>query len=426
MAGQGEGARPRVGPAWLAKYIVWLYRSTMTTTIPLLHDNHNHVSLYAAFSSCIDISRSAPDAALALLRGLPEDRLSVVRGWKSFELPMTSEELSSLPPIILINFSLHGFVVSDSGVPFLETTVPEVASMRNDQAWCEANVPPIFAAYCGLAGLDAKKLGEYIDRMLPLGIGSSDEMTVPTIQALDVCSSSPYDKRLNYWVAPALYEKMDIARRGLVSGIKLFLDGAVGSRSAAIEGPWIGPGKAMFTYADDVLLAILRRAGAYGTGLSAHAIGELAIEQALSAIEVAVREGARFRTIRLEHVQYIDVNQARRAKDLGIVLSMQPNFTSDSIDYTDRLTESYLKRNNPFRMLIDEVGFEPGRDMLFGSDGMPDGIAYAATQALFPAYPSQRLSLDELVAGYGTVTLDIDDTERRVSVSGTSPVRLAP
>jgi hypothetical protein len=71
--------------------------------------------------------------------------------------------------------------------------------------------------------------------------------------------------------------------------------------------------------------------------------------------------------------------------------------------------------------------------MLFGSDGMPDGIAYAATQALFPAYPSQRLSLDELVAGYGTakgvsgtVTLDIDDTERRVSVSGTSPVRLAP
>jgi len=406
---------------------------TMKKTIPLLHDNHNHVSLYAAFSTCVDISVLPPDAALALLRGLPGDRLSVVRGWKSFELPMTARELSTLPPLLLINFSLHGFAVSDSGIPFLEATVPEVASKRSDPTWCEANVPPIFEAYCGLAGLDERKLGAYIDRMLPLGIGSSDEMTVPSVYALDVCASSSYAERLSYWVAPALYEKLDEPRRKLVSGVKLFLDGAVGSRSAAITGPWIGPGKAMFTYTDEELSAILRKAGSYGTGLAAHAIGELAIEQALAAIAAAVREGARFRTVRLEHVQFIDIDQARRAKDLGVVLSMQPNFTSDSVDYVDRLTTAYLERNNPFRMLIDEVGFEPGIDLLFGSDGMPDGIAYAATQALFPAYPAQRLSLDELAAGYGaakgvsgSVTLEVDDAARRVIVAGLGPVSPSP
>jgi len=397
----------------------------MITTIPLLHDNHNHVSLYAAFSSCIDISRLGPEEAWNLLGSLPKERLTVVRGWKSFELPLAGEALASLPPLLLINFSLHGFAVSDAGLPFVEQAVPQVAANRNNQIWCEAHVPAIFAAYCGLAGIDEGKLVSYIDAMVPLGIGSSDEMTVPTQGALDRCLSSAYAERLKLWVAPELYEKADKPRRNAVAGVKLFLDGAIGARSAAIEGPWIGPGTAMFTYTDEALLELLVTIGGWNTGIALHAIGELAIGQALTALEHAHTRGARFRQIRLEHLQFIDRDQARRAKQLGAILSMQPNFSSDSRDYSDRLPESYLRRNNPFRMLIDEAGFEPGIDLVFGSDGMPDGIAYAATASLFPAHPVQHLSLDELVAGYGpargvsgTVTLEIDEDTGRVTVIG--------
>lgn len=393
----------------------------METTIPLLHDNHNHVALYAAFASCLDISRMPPDEAIATLRGLPPGALSVVRGWKSFELPMGREALSSLPPVLLINFSLHGFVVSDSAIPFLERVVPEVAARRDDQAWCEANVPAIFGAYCGLAGLDEAKLVSYIDAMTGLGIGSTDEMTVPTIEALDACLASSYADRLRLWVAPALYRKLDKPRRERVMGVKLYLDGAIGARSAAIAGPWIGAGEAMFTYRDDELAATLEEIASYGAGVAMHAIGELAISQAVSALE---RLGERSMPIvRLEHLQFIDRSLAYRAKALGAVLSMQPNFTSDSRDYADRLPEPYLAGNNPFRMLIDDAGFAPGEDLLFGSDGMPDGIAYAATQSLFPPYPSQRLSLEELVAGYGAAAgvsgfarLRIDEDARRVTV----------
>ena len=60
-----------------------------------------------------------------------------------------------------------------------------------------------------------------------------------------------------------------------------------------------------------------------------------------------------------------------------------------------------LLRNNPFRMLIDQAGFEPGQDLIFGSDGMPHGIEYALQWSLFPLYPGQRLTVDELVTGYG-------------------------
>ena len=179
----------------------------------------------------------------------------------------------------------------------------------------------------------------------------------------------------------------------------------------------------MFTYTDSELAVLLDEAGAWETGVSMHAIGELAIEQALNALEGAMKRGYRFSPMRLEHVQLISAAQADRAKKLGATLSMQPNFTSDSHDYADRLAASYLEGNNPFRMLIDDAGFKPGTDLIFGSDGMPDGIAYAATQSLFPVFPSQGLTLDELVAGYGpargvsgAVALNIDETARRVTV----------
>ncbi len=395
----------------------------MKTTIPLLHDRHNHVCLYAALSSCVDIAALPPEAALATLRGLPRDRLTVVKGWKSFELGLDAATLASLPPALIVNFSLHGFVVSDAALPYMAEAVPELVERRHDQVWCEANVPAIFEAYCGLAGLRDEQLRAYVDGLVPLGIGSSDEMTVPTVEALDVALASSYAGRVRPWVAPALYRKLDEARRNRVMGIKLYLDGAVGSRSAAIAGPWIGPGRALFTYSDERLLELVGEAAESGAGLAMHAIGELAVEQALVAIERARGAGGSFGAVRIEHAQFIDLGQARRAKRLGVTLSMQPNFTSDSVDYVDRLPEAYLARNNPFRMLIDEAGFVPGKDLVFGSDGMPDGVAYAATQALFPPYPAQRLSLDELVAGYGaaegcsgSVVIDIDGEARRVTV----------
>jgi len=53
-------------------------------------------------------------------------------------------------------------------------------------------------------------------------------------------------------------------------------------------------------------------------------------------------------------------------------------------------------------MLIDEAGFVPGEDLIFGSDGMPHGAAAAVRQALSPPYPDrQALAIDELIAGEG-------------------------
>ncbi len=373
----------------------------MEVKIPLLHDSHNHASLYAALAKCHDISEKGPKDALDFLYALPKDRLSVVKGWKSFELELGQALLKELPPLLAINFSLHGFVMSDSGLSFAAELVPELHEKRHDLAWSEANVPAIFKAYASLSNIDEEDLVFCMDKMLCSGVASSDEMTVPSREFLELCMNSRYRNRLNLWTAPSIFRELDKQEQDSLSGIKLYLDGAIGSSSAAIKGPWLTEGTAFFVYKDEELDVLVQEAAQYRTGVAIHAIGELAIEQAIKSIEKANRLSGTLKRARIEHAQFISLEQARKAREQGIILSMQPNFTSDCIDYADRLPLSYLKANNPFRMLIDEAGFVPGEDLVFGSDGMPGDIAYAIRWSLFPPFASQYLSLDELVAGYG-------------------------
>jgi predicted amidohydrolase YtcJ len=133
------------------------------------------------------------------------------------------------------------------------------------------------------------------------------------------------------------------------------------------------------------------------------------------------RQGLRFPSARLEHAQFLTEAQGRRARDLGAVLSMQPVFSADSLDYADRLEPRWLAANQPFRTLVDRCGFRPGVDLLFGSDGMPHGVAPALRWALFPPFAGQRLSAEELLAGFGThpevagtATVEVDEGRREV------------
>jgi hypothetical protein len=80
---------------------------TRTLDIPWLYDRHSHVSLYGALEGCPSLA-CEPEAGMAMLRGLPRDRITTVLGWQSWRLPLGPEDLDALPPALIINFSLHG------------------------------------------------------------------------------------------------------------------------------------------------------------------------------------------------------------------------------------------------------------------------------------------------------------------------------
>ncbi|WP_279343027.1 amidohydrolase family protein [Geothrix paludis] len=391
-----------------------------------IFDHHSHVSLYAALQGCLDLSTCAnPAAALRLMRALPEDRLSLVRGWHSGRLPLSEADLAGLPPLLLVNFSLHGLRLSPGAAEMLQDTDSELVARHADPGWCERNLDRLLVLYGRTAGLTPAKLEAWIQSLEATGTGAVEDLLLTGDAAWRVMRASRWADRMPWWTVPVIFEALPAEAKAECAGLKVFTDGALGARTAALAEPFLDGTPGLLLHTDEGLRQALAALHPHGKALAIHAIGDRAIGQALGALEDLDRQGLRFPLVRLEHLQFITEAQARRARDLGLVLSMQPNFTSDSVDYGDRLGPDMLARNNPFRMLIDRVGFRPGRDLIFGSDGMPHGLAYAARWSLFPPHEGQRLSLTELLAGYGpapgdlpALELAIDETAREVRLVG--------
>jgi predicted amidohydrolase YtcJ len=283
------------------------------------------------------------------------------------------------------------------------------------------------------AGLTAAKLDAYMAGLQRAGIGAVEDMLLTDPGALRVIQASPWSGRIRCWTTPAIYRTLDPEAQDAVTGLKLFTDGAVGARTAAMAEPFLGGGDGLLIYPGPALERELMALQALGKPIAIHAIGERAVEQALAALEQLDRKGLAFPWVRMEHVQFITLALAMRAKALGIILSMQPNFNSDSEDYADRLEPRDLAANNPFRMLIDQAGFRCGEDLIFGSDGMPHGVEYALQWSLFPPFPGQRLTVEEFTSGcglapegHGHTVLTVDEDRRKVRLvlsEATGPVR---
>jgi len=367
----------------------------------LLRDRHSHVSLYAALDGCPDLCGLTKRQASRLLRALPPDRLSTVTGWSSASLSFTRRELAALPPALLLNASLHGVLLTRAAEELLEPSAPELVANHRDADWCERHAVELLALYARAAPLTPEKLERFMRRLQVSGVGWAEDLLVTDESALRVIRASPWSGCVPAcWAAPEAFRSFSPEARAWTTGFKLFADGALALRTAALSEPYLGGGSGLLLRTDEELALELAALSEWGKPLAIHAIGGKALNQVLKALERCRREGAAFPLVRIEHAQFIGETQARRARELGVVLSMQPNFSADSRDYADRLCERLRAANNPFRMLIDRVGFRPGQDLVFGSDGMPHGAEAALEWGLSPLYPGQRLTRDELLAGY--------------------------
>ena len=395
---------------------------TYEKRIPLLKDHHTHPSLYTALGSCLDL-RTVDDKtrALALIRAR-KDPVVVVFGWNNSRYTF-EEELESFGPVFICNVSLHCFVMNTAAKERFEDPYPDIVARIDDADWVERHLAEIFKfiVNIGPGGRDlAADFYGYLERR---GIWYAEEMLLPNGATIDDHTRLGTLDRTKFWADLELFRTLDMRAQKRVAGIKLFTDGALGPETAALREPYPTGGTGILNYRADELRAVLNAVGELGKPAAIHAIGDAAADQVVNVMDDIDRSGgARSPGIRMEHCQFITADTARRARDLGLILSMQPNFSYDSAMYRDRLSGAYCARNNPFRMLIDEVGFTPGEDLIFGSDGMPHGVDYALEMALFPPVPGQRLTLDEFTAGYcmdtmenGHIDIQVDAAERTVS-----------
>jgi predicted amidohydrolase YtcJ len=392
--------------------------------IPLLKDNHNHLFAYASIKNAFDISDvKTKTEAFKIFENLKKNDINLVCRWFDNIFSFNKNEIEDLPPLIICNNSLHKYVFNSAAASYISIKFPEWAENNHNQEWVEKNIMHIFAFIAGIQSFDENSVKDFIKTNLNKGLAFASDMYVTDKIIIDSIGNSEISKFTEIYTDTAIFQELNNVQRTNCKGIKSFLDGALGACSAAISEEYKKGDKGFLSYSDKEIESKLEKDFSLQTSLAIHCIGDRAIEQALKTISI-FRNKYPNTEIRLEHAQFITPKQARMAKNMGIILSMQPNFNADSIIYSDRLPERLCKTNNPFRMLIDDYGFEPGKDLIFGSDGMPTGVVDAINQSLFPAVQGQEVAPEEFIKAYcvndyenGYIQIDIDKKNRFVDTN---------
>ena len=111
-----------------------------------------------------------------------------------------------------------------------------------------------------------------------------------------------------------------------MAGVKLYADGALGSRGAWLKQPYADkPGERGVQFLEDAKLRnLMSRAAMDGFQVAVHAIGDAANAQVLDSIAEMTQTYAGDRRWRIEHAQIVDPVDIPRFARLGVIASMEP------------------------------------------------------------------------------------------------------
>ena len=204
---------------------------------------------------------------------------------------------------------------------------------------------------------------------------------------------------------PWLYED-----RLRLNGVKLYLDGALGSRGAWLKAAYADdPGNTGLPLLNEAQLKnLMSRAAMDGFQVAVHAIGDRANAELIAAIEDLSATYKGDRRWRIEHAQVVDPADIPRIGRLGIIASMQPiHQVSDRTMAEARLGPARLTGAYAWKSIAASGG-----RLAFGSDApveLPDafaGIAAALTredangQPFGGWQPQERIDRASALAAY--------------------------
>lgn len=152
-----------------------------------------------------------------------------------------------------------------------------------------------------------------------------------------------------------------------VRAVKLFSDGSLGARSAAMLEEYSDRAGHLGNYrsSDEEMYQLVKLAYDNGYQTGSHAIGDGANHQLLDAYERVMEENPREDPrLRIEHFQILTLEDIQRAIDMGVLPSMQTTHaTSDMLVAEDRIGAERLKGAYAWRTIIDS-----GSIIINGSD----------------------------------------------------------
>jgi predicted amidohydrolase YtcJ len=223
-------------------------------------------------------------------------------------------------------------------------------------------------------------------------------------------------------------------RRLRPRAVKIFADGVLETRTAAVLEPYVGfgddRGKANLDPAlfDSLAVALDRE----GFQIHVHAIGDRAVRMALDALEAARRaNGPRDSRHHIAHLELVDPQDIPRFRRLGVIANFQP-FWANGDTYLTGMTEPELGPERSRWLYPIASVLHAGAVVAFGSDwnvssmNPLDGIEVAITHRSPSAGPGpawlapEAIALPEAIAAYtaGGAYLDFTETETGTIAAG--------
>jgi len=287
----------------------------------------------------------------------------------------------------------------DAAMSLMERAVPEPLPVQRDRAFARAQEILLSVGLTSVADMGTSAQDWAVMRRA----GDAGRLNVRILSyasgidnLLAVAGTRP---------TPWLYDS-----RLRMVGVKLYLDGALGSRGAWLKAPYRdAPGqRGLPLVGDTALKNLMSRAAMDNFQVAVHAIGDQANALLLDAIDELAATYTGDRRWRIEHAQIVDPADLPRFARHGTIASMQPTHqTSDWRMAEARMGIERLQGSYAWRSMLDNhVPLAFGSDFPVESPNPFPGLAAAISReddAGNPPggwLPAQRLSLLEAFAAF--------------------------
>jgi hypothetical protein len=220
--------------------------------------------------------------------------------------------------------------------------------------------------------------------------------------------------------------------------LKAFLDGSLGSHTAALTEPYTDDAKnsGLARYEAAKLNDMTKERVLAGFQVGFHAIGDKGVQMALDAFaeaEKAAREqkiraangGDDFR-LRVEHTQVTTPAQVARFKELKVIASMQPSHLLTDM----RWAQSLLGPKRVATSYAWAAFLNKGVTLAFGTDypvepvtpfrGLYAAVTRKSENGKQEYFPEQRLTMDQAITAYtsGSAFAEFEEKEKGKLVAG--------
>ncbi len=407
--------------------------------LPCFGDTHLHFASYALFNAGMDVRRakSLPELGGQIRDFARASGDKILMGFGASPHCVAERRLISRSeldlacperPVFLVKYDGHACIINSTLAAMLPAGIKQLRGFHPETG--EMNQEAFFA----VADFVTKKISlprtlrnmlSAVDDMAGKGIGLMHTVSgVGFPFDLDVTLETILGRGLSSGFQTRLFfQTMDlrkVRKRKLprVGGcFATALDGSLGSRDAALLRPYSDdPGnRGVLFYTDEQVVEFTRQANREGLQIEMHAIGDAAFEQAVMALEAALKDRPRAdHRHGIIHASLPTAEGLRKCAALGIQIPLQPallNWDLEPLEYMRGILGERTGEISPFREMT-----EMGIVLSGGSDApctFPDPVA-GIHAACNHYVPGQSLTVQQALKmfTYNAAWAAFDEKER--------------